>query len=246
MGFYSCRFATSIPKSLSIDDAVIRSAEFLSSQIPVRAMKRLQHLTQLPKEWPGLDKLAQSYESLISCPFPGYYNGQLMEMDKSKSISLSVWLENKVKLLEQDVSGLQSQLRDMIASGSLSRHHPAIEPFISGTYTHLITMRLLASQHKSYADVATMNQLDITEEHYANIPVVTANCNLKELAIHTAEDCRAFCVEKHGEAPEVVVSTSPKGFDCKQQGKGSAASALDSLIIEGECAGKHDLGSADL
>jgi hypothetical protein len=195
-------------------------------------MKRLQHLTQLPKDWPGIEKLAQRYESFISCPFPGYHNGQLIEMDKTKSLSLSAWFEDKVQHLEQDVSGLQFQLRDLIASGALSRNHPSIEPFISATYTHLITMRLLASQHKAYSEAAILSPADLTEERCAQIPMVTANCDLKELALNTAEDCRGFCMEKHGEAPPVEVVTS-KNFDNKPPGNGSAASTLDSLIIEG-------------
>ena len=193
-------------------------------------MKRLQHLSQLPKEWAGIDRLVNRYEAILACPFPGYYDGHLMDMDFSKSITLGLWLENHVQLLEQDVFNLQSELRDKILNGSLSRQDPAIEPLMSSTYLHLITMRLLSCQHKAYTDLAAMKPSEITDQHYARIPAVTADCDLKELAQHTVEDCRAFCVEKHGEAPEVVVSTSPRGFDGKPEG----SAALDSLVIEGQ------------
>jgi len=79
-----------------------------------------------------------------------------------------------------------------------------------------------------------MKPEDRTEEHYANIPVVTADCDLKQLATDTAEDCRAFCVEKHGEAPEIVVSTGQKDYHCKPKpASNGLPTAPDSLIIEG-------------
>jgi hypothetical protein len=79
-----------------------------------------------------------------------------------------------------------------------------------------------------------MKQEDRTEEQYANIPVVTADCDLKRLASDTAEDCRAFCVEKHGEAPEIIVSTGQKDYNGKlKPGSDGSPSAPDSLIIEG-------------
>jgi hypothetical protein len=158
-----------------------------------------------------------------------------MDMDVSKSMALGIWFENNVQLLEQDVLFLQSQFRDLILKGSIDRTHPAIEPFISATYTHLITMRILSSQHKAYTDIAAMKQEDRTEEHYTKIPVVTADCDLKQLAADTAEDCRAFCVEKHGEAPEITISTGQKDYQSKPKPSGNEApSAPDSLIIEGE------------
>ncbi len=80
-----------------------------------------------------------------------------------------------------------------------------------------------------------MKQEDRKEEHYANIPVVTADCDLRQLAIDTAEDCRAFCVEKHGEAPEIIVSTGQKDYICKPKPNSNGTPAApDSLIIEGE------------
>ena len=158
-----------------------------------------------------------------------------MEMDISKSIALGVWLENNVQLLEQDVFNLQSQFRDMILKGSLDRTHPDIEPFISATYTHLITMRILSSQHKAYTDTAAMKQEDRTAAQYAKIPVVTADCDLKQLATDTAEDCRAFCVEKHGEAPEITISTGQKDYQSKPKLSSiEPPPAPDSLIIEGK------------
>jgi hypothetical protein len=232
---FTHRFATSIPKIIAVESAVVQSAEILSSHIPFRAAKRLKNLAELPKDWPGIDRLVNRYESLVSCPFPGYYDGHLMEMDVSKSMALGIWLENNVQLLEQDIFCLQSQFRDMILKGSLSRTHPAIEPFISATYTHLITMRILSSQHKAYTDIAAMKPEDRTVEHYAKIPVVTADCDLKQLASDTAEDCRAFCVEKHGEAPEIIVSTGQKNYHCKPKpASNGSPTAPDSLIIEGE------------
>ena len=125
--------------------AVIQSGQFLCQTVPARAANRIKWLgTNVPKDLPGIDRLLDRYDSFISCPFPGYAHGQLAEMDVEKSTALGIWLENGLQSLDQDISHLSEQIRTR-------QDRPAfLELLMSSTYLHMITLRLLASQHNGF------------------------------------------------------------------------------------------------
>lgn len=63
---------------------------------------------------------------------------------------------------------------------------------------------MMAQQQAAWARLAGSQEL---QAQYPSL--VQGGCAVVELLEHTVEDCRAFCVEKNGSAPEVVVEGEP-------------------------------------
>jgi hypothetical protein len=94
------RFSSLVPKVIPSSTALVQSSQFLCSEIPARASKRLEQL-KLFRNVPGIDRLIEPYEYLASCPYPGYAHGQLREMDAARAGEFGTWMEQGLKTLEQ-------------------------------------------------------------------------------------------------------------------------------------------------
>ena len=94
------RFASMIPKVIPASTALVQSAQYLSSEIPARASRRLELLKSY-KRMPGMERLIERYETLASCPYPGYAHGQLRDMDPETAVGFGVWMEEGLRSLEQ-------------------------------------------------------------------------------------------------------------------------------------------------
>ena len=121
--------------------------------------------------------------------------------------------------LEQDVTFAQEQTRDALAADAPTSSHELAglaDAFMSKIHMHLITSRLLAAQHHKISTLVSPKQSETFTD---------GRTCLYELATYTAEDCRAFCISKNSEAPEVRVTRAFPG-----QGGGFSTSAV---IMEG-------------
>ena len=107
------------------------------------------------------------------------------------------------------------------------------DSLMNATHLHLITSRMLAAQHNFLFTLCEQEERSSTgqscvgsplldragnpssisesEEPQAQ-PVVNPRCDVLQLIADAVDDCRAFCVEKHGEAPEVRVSKGAKSL----------------------------------
>ena len=90
-----------VPKIIPAEAALVQSAQYLSSQIPARASKRLDVLKGSTKSLPGIDRLVERYDSLVRCPYPGYAHGQLRDMDLESAVRFGSWMDQSLQLLEQ-------------------------------------------------------------------------------------------------------------------------------------------------
>jgi len=186
----------SFAKGIPAVKAAGLSQKFLLEQLPIRHAIAAQDLLESTgMDLPGSDRLLLRYKALIDS-----YQKHHSDVGSSASqdeVGLSEAFAKvagaNLEGLEQDVSYLETQLRGGVNTA-------AVQSLMQNTHTHLIATRLLVGQHNNLVRQA--------QQPSERAPSVVANLTVPEivdLCQHTAEDCRAFCVEKYGEAPEVRV-----------------------------------------
>jgi signal transduction histidine kinase len=131
--------------------------------------------------------------------------------------------------LEQDMGYAQEQARNATSAQDNAQGMSSLkEILMSKMQLHLITSRLLAAQVYGWYGRSVVSGLSAgprltkvrsNDQHDglaslqssssvstdARVSIINDRCDVRQLAQDTAEDCRAFCVEKNGEAPEVRV-----------------------------------------
>lgn len=127
------------------------------------------------------------------------------------------WLHTTLISMETDVSYLQEQLKDMLKAQTTIGQHISMQQITNdcmhAAHLHLITSRLFSAQHQlllKAAGAGLRSQKGSSNSDTAGpISVASVDTDIHQLVEDTAEDCRAFCIEKNGEAPDVEVWTLP-------------------------------------
>ena len=191
------------------------SSAFLSSYLPPRLYRyhhahHYHHYNASITALPSFSALSQCFHRLSRSDEWTQTGGGGGASD-SDVARFSQWSKATMEEMEVVVRTVTHELRDLIRGGSRPSHElqAEVDRLLNATYSMLIEMRLQLS-HYAFADAVYQQwraaAAPVDARHIGLDFPLANRCDVRDIAMRTVDTCKAACVEKFGDAPEVEVT----------------------------------------
>eukprot|EP00873_Tetraselmis_striata_P016580 jgi/Tetstr1/436844/TSEL_025621.t1 len=207
-------------------DAVIAS-RFLRHELPLRLRHQDASLARLSGNTaqlermlrPTLERHGAISQRLASVELP---DGQSM-VKRVPTLHECAWQQTQAFAaelragsdeLEKDVARLVGEGQRLVEQGGHSRE---VDRCMDAVHCDMVAWRLLVSEHLKAVDVLAGPPKNSVEQRMWSARVRTTvdpECNVLACLRNVAEDCRAFCIEKNSNSPDVSVTGDPDIHAC--------------------------------